>query len=168
MNIKGFRRMLLGEKMPDRNDPKYKERYEREGELPGRRFAKATRIDKAAARGAGLCQRAPHPVPCHRIWLFVAAGLAWNIYRLTVVYHRQPVKRTATEMQDSILRERHPVLRTVCTTTKRTMTMSILEKINFRQPKYMLPAILYLPLLARRTSSSTCSAPKRPKCRTPR
>lgn len=25
--------------------------------------------------------------------------------------------------------------------------MSILEKINFRQPKYMLPAILYLPLL---------------------
>ena len=29
MNIKGFRRMLLGEKMPDRNDPKYKERYER-------------------------------------------------------------------------------------------------------------------------------------------
>lgn len=27
------------------------------------------------------------------------------------------------------------------------MTMSIFDKINFRQPKYMLPAILYLPLL---------------------
>ena len=25
--------------------------------------------------------------------------------------------------------------------------MKILEKINFRQPKYMLPAILYFPLL---------------------
>ena len=25
--------------------------------------------------------------------------------------------------------------------------MSITDKINFRQPKYMLPAILYLPLL---------------------
>ena len=86
MNIKGFRRMLLGEKMPDRNDPKYKERYEREVNA-GRRFAKATRIDI--------------------VFAFVAAGLAWNIYRLTVVYHRQPVKRTATEMQDSILRERH-------------------------------------------------------------
>lgn len=49
MNIKGFRRMLLGEKMPDRNDPKYKERYEREVNA-GRRFAKATRIDKAAAK----------------------------------------------------------------------------------------------------------------------
>ena len=26
MNIKGFRRMLVGEKMPDKNDPQYKER----------------------------------------------------------------------------------------------------------------------------------------------
>ena len=99
MNIKGFRRMLLGEKMPDRNDPKYKERYEREVNA-GRRFAKATRIDKAAAKVQGFAN-------VHRtlflviVFAFVAAGLAWNIYRLTVV------KRTATEMQDSILRERH-------------------------------------------------------------
>ncbi len=28
-----------------------------------------------------------------------------NIYRITVVYHNQPVQRTATEIQDSILRE---------------------------------------------------------------
>ena len=28
MNTKGFRRMLFGEKMPDKNDPQYKERYE--------------------------------------------------------------------------------------------------------------------------------------------
>ena len=93
MNIKGFRRMLLGEKMPDRNDPKYKERYEREVNA-GRRFAKATRIDKAAAKVQGFAN-------VHRtlflviVFAFVAAGLAWNIYRLTVVYHRQPVKRTA-------------------------------------------------------------------------
>ena len=53
MNIKGFRRMLFGEKMPDRNDPKYKERYERDIDA-GRRFAKATRIDKAAAKVQGF------------------------------------------------------------------------------------------------------------------
>lgn len=53
MNIKGFRRMLLGEKMPDRNDPKYKERYERDVEA-GRKFAKATRIDKAQPRYRAL------------------------------------------------------------------------------------------------------------------
>ena len=44
MNIKGFRRMLFGENMPDRYAPKYKERYERDIKA-GRRFAKATRID---------------------------------------------------------------------------------------------------------------------------
>ncbi len=39
MNIKGFRRMLFGEKIPDKNDPHYKERYKREIEA-GRKFAK--------------------------------------------------------------------------------------------------------------------------------
>ena len=69
-------------------------------------FMEATRIDQAAAKVQGFAN-------VHRtlflviVFAFVAAGLAWNIYRLTVVYHRQPVKRTATEMQDSILRERH-------------------------------------------------------------
>lgn len=27
MNTKGFKQMLIGEKMPDKDDPKYKERY---------------------------------------------------------------------------------------------------------------------------------------------
>lgn len=96
MNIKGFRRMLLGEKMPDRNDPKYKERYERDVEA-GRKFAKATRIDKAAAKVQGFAN-------VHRtlflviVFAFVLGGLAWNIYRITVVYRHQPAERTATEM----------------------------------------------------------------------
>ena len=33
MNTKGFRRMLFGEKMPDKNDPKYKDRYEQDSLL---------------------------------------------------------------------------------------------------------------------------------------
>ena len=41
--------MLFGEKMPDKNHPQYKERYERDVDA-GRRFARATRIDRAAAR----------------------------------------------------------------------------------------------------------------------
>lgn len=108
MNIKGFRRMLLGEKMPDKNAPKYKERYDRDVEA-GRKFAKATRIDKAAAKVQGFAN-------VHRrlflaiVFVFVLGGLAWNIYRLTVVYRHQPAQRTATEAQDSILRERHRAL----------------------------------------------------------
>ena len=41
MNIQGFRRMLVGEPMPDKNDPKYKERYERDV-AAGARFAEVT------------------------------------------------------------------------------------------------------------------------------
>ena len=53
MNIKGFKRMLFGEKMPDKDDPQYKERYEREVQA-GHKFAKATRIDQAAAKVQGF------------------------------------------------------------------------------------------------------------------
>ena len=75
MNIKGFRRMLLGEKMPDRNDPKYKERYERDVDA-GRRFAKATRIDRVAAKVQGFAN-------VHRtlflviVFGFAICGLTW-------------------------------------------------------------------------------------------
>lgn len=107
MNIKGFRRMLFGEKMPDKNDPQYKERYERDVEA-GRKFAKATRIDKAAAKVQGFANM-------HRnlflfiVFAFVLGGLVWNIYRISVVHRHQPVQRTATEMQDSVLKERRKV-----------------------------------------------------------
>lgn len=100
--------MLFGEKMPDRNDPQYKERYEREV-TAGRKFAKATRIDKAAAKVQGFAN-------VHRtlflviVFGFVIGGFAWNVYRLTVVYRHNPARRTATEMQDSVLRERHKLL----------------------------------------------------------
>lgn len=106
MSMKGFKRMLLGEKMPDRNDPQYKERYEREVSA-GRRFAKATRIDKAAAKVQSFAN-------LHRtlflviVFGFIAASFVWNIYRMSVVFHR-PAQRTATEMQDSVLQSRRAV-----------------------------------------------------------
>lgn len=105
--MKGFKRMLLGEKMPDRNDPQYKARYEREVSA-GRKFARMMRIDKVAAKVQGFAN-------LHRtlflviVFGFIAASLAWNIYRMSVVFHR-PVQRTATEIQDSILRKRHKTL----------------------------------------------------------
>ena len=113
MNIKGFRRMLLGEKMPDKNDPQYKERYERDV-TAGRKFAKATRIDKVTAKVQGFAN-------VHRtlflviVFSFVVGGFAWNVYRLTVVYRHNPARRTATEMQDSVLKERHKLLQEVDT-----------------------------------------------------
>lgn len=108
MNIKGFRRMLFGEKMPDKNDPQYKERYEHDVNA-GRKFAKATRIDKVAAKVQGFAN-------VHRtlflviVFGFVIGGFAWNVYRLAVVYRHSPGQRTATEVQDSVLRQRHKLL----------------------------------------------------------
>lgn len=111
MNIKGFRRMLFGEKMPDKNDPQYKDRYEREV-TAGRKFARATRIDKAAAKIQGFAN-------AHRtlflviIFGFAIGGFVWNIYRLTVAYNYSHTTRAATEMQDSVLRERHKRLQRI-------------------------------------------------------
>ena len=105
MNVKGFRRMLFGEKMPDKNHPQYKERYERDVDV-GRRFARATRIDRAAARVQGFAD-------AHRtlflviVFTFVIGAFVWNTYRLVAVYRHSPAGRTATEVQDSVLRERH-------------------------------------------------------------
>ena len=102
MNIK---RMIFGEKMPDKDDPKYKERYEREIKA-GRKFAETLHIDKLAASIQRFADR-------HRtaflviVFGFVVGSFAWNIYRLTVVYNHKPNQRTATEMQDSLLRQRH-------------------------------------------------------------
>lgn len=111
MNIKGFRRMLFGEKMPDKDDPQYKDRYEREV-ATGRKFAQVTRIDKAAAKVQGFAD-------AHRtlflviVFSFVIGVFAWNAYRLVAVFRHSTAGRTATEMQDSVLRERHKRLQRI-------------------------------------------------------
>lgn len=104
MNVKGFRRMLFGEKMPDRNDPQYKEKYERDVNA-GRKFAKATRIDKLAAKIQSFANRNKI------LFLVLVFGLvigtfSFNIYRLAKAYRHGQGTRSATEMQDSLLRER--------------------------------------------------------------
>ena len=45
----GWKRLIIGEPMPDKNDPKYKERYEREVEA-GRKFADKTGISWGAKK----------------------------------------------------------------------------------------------------------------------
>ena len=42
-----LRKMILGEKMPDKEDPRYREKYEKDVEA-GRKFARATGIDRLA------------------------------------------------------------------------------------------------------------------------
>lgn len=100
--------MLFGEKMPDKNDPQYKERYERDV-AAGRKFAKATRIDKMAAKVQGFAN-AHRTLFLVLVFTFVIGVFAWNVYRMVAVYRCGPAHRTATEMQDSMLRQRHKLL----------------------------------------------------------
>ena len=107
MSTKGFKRLLFGETMPDKDDPKYKARYEKEVET-GRKFARWCRLDHLAAH----IQR----FACnHRnlflvlVFSFVAISFAYNIYRLTSIYRCQNTPRSVIEMQDSVLKsKRHP------------------------------------------------------------
>ena len=105
MNTKGFKQMLIGEKMPDKNDPKYKKRYERDVRA-GRKFAKMCRIDKAAAKVQRFAD-------LHKtlflviVFGFVGVSFSFNIYRMARAYHYQGERRTATERQDSLIKDRH-------------------------------------------------------------
>ena len=87
--MKGFKKMLFGEKMPDKQDPKYKERYERDV-AAGRKFAKIHRTLFLVI-----------------VFSFVAFIFGFNIFRIVKVYNRGEERRTATELQDSLLKARH-------------------------------------------------------------
>ena len=102
--MSNFKKMILGEEMPDREDPKYRERYEKDVEA-GRRFAKATRIDKVAG---GIQKFATEH---SRLFLvivfgFVTCCLALNIYHMTRAYSVQHEQRSATQTQEMKLREK--------------------------------------------------------------
>ena len=79
MSVKGIRRMLVGEDMPDKNDPKYKKRYEKEV-AAGRKFAKTARIDRAAAKVQGFAN-AHKTLFLVIVFGFVATCFGINIYR---------------------------------------------------------------------------------------
>ena len=54
MNTKGFKQMLIGEKMPDKDDPKYKERYERDV----RAGSQDVQNRQGCSQGAEICRLA--------------------------------------------------------------------------------------------------------------
>ncbi len=105
MEIKGFRRILLGEPMPDKDDPKNKERYEREVNA-GKSFAKFTKIDKFAAYVQAFA------IQKQKTFLALTFGtiilcFILNVCRMAVYYTQRQTPRTATEMQDNLLKARH-------------------------------------------------------------
>ena len=95
--------MLVGEEMPDKNDPKYRERYEKEV-AAGRKFAKTTRIDRAAAKVQGFAN-AHKTLFLVIVFGFVATCFGINIYRMARYYGHRTEAASAIERQEGRMKQ---------------------------------------------------------------
>lgn len=101
----GWKKFFVGEAVPDKDDPKYKERYERD-KAAGEKFARvsglawcAERIQRWATenRNAFLVV----------VFGFVIALFILNVFNLCSAYRSQGTRRvTAVERMDSVMKDR--------------------------------------------------------------
>lgn len=100
----GWKKFIIGEKMPDKDDPKYRKKYEKEVES-GRRFAKRLHIDAPFRKAQEFANRFPS-VFLAAVFGFVIVCLCLNVYRMVQAYHSRSEKvATATERQEEKLRQ---------------------------------------------------------------
>lgn len=101
-----WKKMIIGEKMPDKDDPKYRKRYESEV-AAGRKTARLLKIDKAAS---GIQRFAcKHPKWFLTIvFTIVVSCLVFNICRMVAVSRMQTTEQhtTATEQQEKLLKQK--------------------------------------------------------------
>ena len=60
----GWKKLFVGEKMPEKNDPKYKQRYESEVNA-GRKFARMMKLDVLAGMVQNFANNHRKTVSCH-------------------------------------------------------------------------------------------------------
>lgn len=101
----GWKKMFIGEKMPDKDDPQYRQRYETEVKA-GRKFAKTMKLDVLAAK-VQLFANDHKLLFLYLVFGFIIFCFGLNIYRLVVVYSHQQSRQSATERQEQMLRLRH-------------------------------------------------------------
>lgn len=99
MSFRGFKRMLVGEQMPDKNDPKYKERYERD-KAAGAKFARMTGLVWLGQHYVGWAEK-------HKKLFFFIMLSTMTLFALTNIYRlcSQHVNAVAVERQRSTLIE---------------------------------------------------------------
>lgn len=100
-----WKRFILGEKMPDKNDPNYRDRYVREVEA-GKKFAKITKIDKFATYIQSFANRHTR-LFLTLVFGFVFSCFCLNLYRIGRVYATHQEQKLATEMQEEKILSRH-------------------------------------------------------------
>ena len=105
-----WKNIILGEKMPDKDDPKYRDKYEKDVEA-GKKFARVTRIDRLAGHVQRFAEK-------HRgvflgiVMALVLGCLAVNIYHFTRAYraHRAQKEMTLNEMLYEGIKNAHTLV----------------------------------------------------------
>lgn len=100
-----IKKILAGEKMPDKNDPRYKEQYEREVEV-GRKFANKTKLTL-------LVMKIQSWANVHRVgFLVIVFGFVISLFALNIInmirYYKASQNvphRTVVEQVDQALHQ---------------------------------------------------------------
>lgn len=98
----GWKKMFFGEEMPDKDDPKYKGRREKEVEA-GKKAARILRVDKMAAGIQKWALKYPRLFLC-TVFGIVTMCLGYNITCMVKTYKQQPANETAVQRQDAALK----------------------------------------------------------------
>ena len=98
-----LRKMILGEKMPSKDDPKYRETYERDVEA-GRKFAKRTRLDRLVGHVQKFADR--HSGLFLGIVLAIVVGcFVINAYHFTKAYQLRKAQTESSRSPEESIRE---------------------------------------------------------------
>lgn len=98
-----FKKMIFGEKMPDKDDPKYQRQYEKDVES-GRKFCKATGLDRLAARVQQFATR--HS----RLFLVIVFGFVIGCFGLNVYHMVRAYRTTHQEQTESVSQRQERIL----------------------------------------------------------
>lgn len=97
-----LKKVIIGESMPDENDPKYKERAERDRQA-GENFAKAVGLDKAAAFVQRFASKHTK-LFLVLVFGFVLFTIGLNLYRMSQAVHYRSHPSSAVERQEGELK----------------------------------------------------------------
>lgn len=101
----GWKKFFVGEKVPDKDDPKYKERYERD-KAAGEKFARVSGLAWCAERIQRWATENRHAFLII-VFGFVIMLFILNVFRLCSAYHSQNTRKvTAVERVDSVMKDR--------------------------------------------------------------
>ena len=92
-----WKKFIMGEKMPDKDDPQYKERYEKDVDA-GRRFARWSGLDRLAAKVQDFANKHTKTFLAI-VFGFVILCFCMNVYRMGLVWNHSGERKSAVEQR---------------------------------------------------------------------